>query len=82
MAETCERCLEHDKVRPVREFIFCTTHLAMWELEGRDSDDNEIIDDMSKYEQLCAKLGHLKHGERDLCDCERGAETMEAKVNG
>lgn len=75
MAE-CERCLEHDKVRQVRELIFCTTHLAMWELEGRDADDNEVIDDMPAYKQLCARLGHLKHGERDLCDCERALDDM------
>jgi hypothetical protein len=76
MAESCERCLEHDKVRPVREYIFCTTHLAMWQIEGRDMNDKEVIDDMPSYKRLCAKLGHLRFTENDPCDC----EAMEGKT--
>jgi len=70
MAELCERCLEYDKTRPVREHIFCSTHLAMFQLEGRDKDDNEVIEDMAQYKRLCAKLGHLRYSESEQCDCE------------
>ena len=85
MAELCERCLDYDKMRPVREHIFCTNHLAMFELEGRDKDDNEIVEDIAEYERLCARLGHLRYSERNQCECERMADVMEeleAKANG
>jgi hypothetical protein len=48
----------------------------MWELEGRDADDKEVIDDMPAYKRLCAKLGHLRFTESDPCDC----EAMEGKT--
>jgi hypothetical protein len=85
MAELCEPCLDHDKMRPVREFIYCTNHLGMHLLEGRDKDDNEIVEDIAEYERFCAKLGHLRYSESDQCECERLAEAMEkleAQVNG
>lgn len=74
MAELCERCLEYGKKRAVREDIFCATHLAMWQLEGVNTDGNEVIEDMPEYRQLCAKLGHLRYSWGSQCDCERLAE--------
>lgn len=85
MAELCERCLDHDIMRPVKEHIFCTNHLGMHLLEGRDKDDNEIVEDIAEYERLCARLGHLRYSYSHECECERLAEAMEkleAKVNG
>ena len=69
--DLCERCLDHGKKRVVHEFIWCTTHAAMFQLEGRDPvTDEETVDDAKEYKKLCGRLGHPGR-DLDECECER-----------